>query len=964
MDGDLFTDEISLLTYSTDASVYRETPLAVTRPRNANDIKKLIQFARENRTSLIPRTAGTSLAGQVVGNGIIVDVSKYMTEILEINTNEHYVIVQPGVVLDELNKKLSVHGLVFGPETSTSTRCMIGGMVGNNSCGSHSLIYGSTRDHLLEVKCILSDGSDIEFKSIGKEEFIKKCEGEKLENRIYQNIYNSLSNIEVQNEIRAQYPDKEIERRNTGYAIDLLLETQPFFEDNEPFNFCKLIAGSEGTLAFITEIKLNLVPLPPKEKAVICVHFKTLEEALQANIIALKYFPDAIELIDDILLDCTKDNIAQFKNRDFVKGNPAAILIIEFAKDSVEEIKTIAAKLEKELTENSFGYYFPILFNDEINKVWSLRKAGLGLMANYPGSRKPLTVVEDTAVNPKVLPQYIAEFKTILSKYNLECAFNGHIATGELHIKPVLNLKDPEDLKLFRILATEIAKLVKKHKGSLSGEHGDGRLRGEFIPFMIGEKNYQLIKEIKSVWDPETILNPGKIIDAPLMDTSLRFDSSRIIKPIKTYFDFSKNLGIYGAAEQCNGSADCRKSEIIGGLMCPSYMATKNENSTTRARANILREFLANSTKENPFNHKEIYEVMDLCLSCKGCKSECPSNVDITKLKAEFLQHYYESNGIPLRTKIIANLPKLNQFASNFTSIFNFFQSNKFISNLLMKSLGFSTKRRFLKIHKFTLQSWAARNLESINPTKDIKGKVLFFIDEFTNFNDVEVGIKAIKSLTILGFQVEIAPIKISARTYLSKGLLKKSKEIVNQNLVALKEKVNEDLPLIGIEPSCILSLRDEYLSLANEENLIFAENLAKNSFIIDEFLEKEILKGTIKKEQFTKEQCKIKLHGHCHQKAISSVKPSIIMLAIPENFEVEEIKSGCCGMGGAFGYEKEHYDVSMAVGELVLFPEVRKPNDEFVIATPGTICRQQIKDGTGKTAYHPIELFYNALNK
>ncbi|NVO03316.1 MAG: FAD-binding protein [Bacteroidetes bacterium] len=964
MEGDLFTDEISLLAYSTDASVYREIPLAVTRPRNPNDVKKLIQFARENKTSIIPRTAGTSLAGQVVGNGIIVDVSKYMTEILEINVENHFIRLQPGVVLDELNKKLAIHGLFFGPETSTSTRCMIGGMVGNNSCGSHSLIYGSTRDHLLEAKCILSDGSDIEFKNIDKEEFINICEGEKLENKIYQNIQNSLSKIDVQNEIRAQYPDKEIERRNTGYAIDLLIETQPFSENNEPFNFCKLIAGSEGTLAFITEIKLNLVPLPPKEKAVICVHFKTLEEALQANILALNFKPDAIELIDDILLDCTKDNITQFKNRDFVKGNPAAILIIEFAKDSVEEIKSIAAILEKELTKNSFGYYFPILFNDEINKVWSLRKAGLGLMANYPGSRKPLTVVEDTAVNPKVLPEYIAEFKLILKKYHLECAFNGHIATGELHIKPILNLKDPEDLKLFRILATEIAKLVKKYKGSLSGEHGDGRLRGEFIPFMIGEKNYQLIKEIKSVWDPDSIFNPGKIIETPLMDSSLRFDSSKEIKPIKTHFDFSRNMGIYGAAEQCNGSADCRKSEIIGGLMCPSYMATKNENSTTRARANILREFLANSTKENPFNHKEIYEVMDLCLSCKGCKSECPSNVDITKLKAEFLQHYYDANGIQLRTRIIANLPKLNQFASNFTSIFNFFQSNHTISNLLMKSLGFSTKRRFLKIHKFTLRNWAKKNLAPLNPTANLKGKILFFIDEFTNFNDVEVGIKAINSLTILGYQVEIAPIKISARTYLSKGFLKKSKRIINGNLASLKELVKEDLPLIGIEPSCILSMRDEYLSLASKENLKFAEELAKNSFIIDEFLEKEILNGRIIKEQFTKERIKIKLHGHCHQKAISSVKPSIIMLTIPENYEVEEIKSGCCGMGGAFGYEKEHYEVSMAVGELVLFPEVRKADNEFIIATPGTICRQQIKDGTGKTAFHPIELFYNALLK
>ncbi|MFC2101331.1 FAD-binding and (Fe-S)-binding domain-containing protein, partial [Bacteroidota bacterium] len=758
--------------------------------------------------------------------------------------------------------------------------------------------------------------------------------------------------------IRTQYPEKSIKRRNTGYALDLLLDTAPFGSEDQLFNFSKLIAGSEGTLAFITEIKLNLVPLPPKVKGLICVHLETLHEALKANLIALKHNPGAIELMDHVIIDCTKDNLSQRENRFFIEGDPGAILIIEFARDSKEEIIEISNSLERDLREHGYGYHFPKVFGDDINKIWALRKAGLGLLSNIPGDAKPVAVIEDTAVNPEVLPQYIEEFQKMLDNFGLSCVYYAHIATGELHLRPVLNLKTKKDTRLFHTVAYETAKLVKKYKGSLSGEHGDGRLRGEFIPLMLGDKNYELLRSIKNTWDPDHIFNPGKIVDTPSMNTSLRFIPGRLQREIPTTFDFTESRGILRAAELCNGSGDCRKSEKIGGVMCPSYMALKDENKTTRARANILREFLTNSSNDNPFDHKEIYDVMDLCLSCKGCKSECPSSVDITKYKAEFLQHYYEANAVPLRTRLIANITALNKLGMIWPTIFNFIISNKLISGIFKRFLGFAPKRSIPKIYRITLKTWLSKN----NHQKDKvgkNGKVLLFADEFTNYNDVEVGIKTIKLLNALDYAVEIPKHKVSGRTYLSKGLVNKAQKLANINVTLLKDKVNKNHPLIGIEPSGILTFRDEYKDLVKKELKESALQISKNAYLID-----EIEKGRIQNDVFTNEEKNIRLHGHCYQKALSSTKPTLKILSFPENYKVEEIMSGCCGMAGAFGYEKEHYDVSMKVGELILFPEIMKTKEDVIIAAPGTSCRHQIRDGTGRKAMHPVEVLYEALIK
>lgn len=955
--GELHYDKAMRILYATDASAYRELPLAVAIPKNTDDIKKLIAFARKHKTGLIPRTAGTSLAGQVVGNGIVVDVSRHFTQILELNKEERWVRVQPGVIRDELNMFLKQHGLFFGPETSTANRAMIGGMVGNNSCGSNSVVYRSTREHLLEVKAILSDGSDATFKSLSLDEFHAKCEGDTLEANIYRTVRSLLSNYETQQEIRREFPSKNVERRNTGYAVDLLVEMAPFTAGGEDFNFCKLIAGSEGTLAFITEIKLNVVPLPPKEKGLLCVHFNTIDESLRANLIALKYKPSASELIDHYILECTRDNIEQRKNRFFVQGDPGAILVVEYARETREEIIEVAKQVEAEMRAAGLGYHFPLLFGEDTKKIWNLRKAGLGLLGNMPGDDKAVPVIEDTAVDVNDLPAYIREFNEILKKYNLYSVHYAHAGSGELHLRPILNLKTAEGNQLFRTIAEEIAALVKKYNGSLSGEHGDGRLRGEFIRRMVGEKNYELLRKIKYTWDPDNIFNPNKIVDTPSMNSMLRYEPGQKTPAFNTVFRFYKQ-DILQHAEQCNGSGDCRKTHLSGGTMCPSYMATRNEKDTTRARANVLREFLTRSEKVNRFDHKEIYEVMDLCLSCKGCKSECPSNVDMAKLKAEFLQHYYDAHGVPFRSRLIANFSRSSRLGSIFPGLYNFMVQGA-PGTLVKKISGFAVKRSMPTLYITTLRSWYKKHKKATG-----KKKVYLFCDEFTNYNDTEIGIKAILLLEKLGYEVLMPEHEESGRAWLSKGLLRHAQKIANRNIEIFSKLVSADTPLIGIEPSAILTFRDEYVDLASDELYPAAEQLAKHVFTIDEFLAMETDQGFINKESFITEKRVVKLHGHCQQKALSSVAHTVKILSLPQNYKVEVIPSGCCGMAGSFGYEKEHYEISMKIGELVLFPAVRNASEDMIIVAPGTSCRHQVKDGTGKKALHPVEVLWEALVK
>ncbi|MGK0356941.1 MAG: FAD/FMN-containing dehydrogenase/Fe-S oxidoreductase [Spirosomataceae bacterium] len=972
-DGDLYTDETMRTLYATDASAYRELPVAVAIPKNEEDIQRLITFANYRKVTLIPRAAGTSLAGQVVGSGMVVDISRTFTKILEVNESESWVRMQPGVVRDELNVFLKKYGLFFGPETSTANRAMMGGMVGNNSCGSNSIIYGSTRDHLMEVKGFLSDGSYVTFADLTKDEFNDRFQEAKsksepsLEDKVYVHIGELLSNQENQAEIRREFPKRSIKRRNTGYAIDELLETEPFTPDsNQKFSFCKLIAGSEGTLMFITEIKLHLNPLPPEHLAVVAVHFNNVDEALQANLIALKYNPSAVELMDHYILECTKANREQRENRFFVQGEPGAILVVELFGESQAEIEQKAKAMELAMRSDGLGYHFPVIFGDDIKRVWTLRKAGLGLLSNLPGDEKAVPVIEDTAVDVNDLPEYIREFNTTMNAKGMNMVHYAHAGSGELHLRPIINLKTHEGNALFREVAQDISTLVKKYKGSLSGEHGDGRLRAEFIKEQIGEKNYESIRKLKYTWDPNSIFNANKIVDTPPMNESLRYTPGQLSPTFETAFRY-KDQTVLQHAEQCNGSGDCRKTEISGGTMCPSYMATRNEKDTTRARANILREALTNPVLLSPngevenkrFNDKRVKEVMDLCLACKGCKSECPSNVDVAKLKMEFLYHYQKANGTPLRSRMIGNFSKLSNVASYVPWAYNMVFKNAPLRRIANSVVGFHPDRTIPLLHSTTVEKWFGKQ-----PKKTSTKKVYLFCDEFTNYNDVEIGKKTVDLFQQLGYEVIIPEHDVSGRAYLSKGMLDEAKQIANRNVEMLSKVVSEEIPLVGIEPSAILTFRDEYPELVDESLAEKAVELAKNVLLFDEFIVREIDAKRINRSQFKGGKKLIRLHGHCQQKAVGSLVPTKKMLSLPEGYTVQLIPSGCCGMAGSFGYEKEHYDLSMQIGELVLFPTVRAQEEDTIIAAPGTSCRHQIHDGTGRKALHPIEILWEALKK
>ena len=956
IEGDVFFDNLHKIIYATDASVYRKIPLGVAYPKNSEDLKKIIHFAKKNNITIIPRTAGTSLAGQCVGEGLIVDVSKHFTKILAFDEHKKTVTVQPGIIRDELNNFLKPYGLFFGPNTSTSNRCMIGGMVGNNSSGTTSIKYGVTRDKVIELKTILSDGSEVVFNEVNTNEFNQKRKGSTLENKIYKTVFNELSIEENQHEILKEFPKKEIHRRNNGYAIDALLNFELFGGTKNTINLATLLTGSEGTLAFTTEITIQLDHLPPAKNIMVAVHFNSIQESMEAVVIAMKHNLYTCELMDKTVLDCTKNNREQLKNRFFVEGDPKALLMLEICTNSDEESGKLADTLIADLKENKLGYSYPKLVGANINKAIELRKAGLGLLGSIVGDDKAVACIEDTAVDVNDLPNYIAEFTEMMADFGQEAVYYAHAGAGELHLRPILNLKKKEDVVLFREITAKTAKLVKKYGGSFSGEHGDGIVRAEFIPQMIGEKNYELLKRIKSTFDPNNIFNKGKIINPFPMDESLRYEIGREEPEIQTIQDFSDSFGILRASEKCNGSGDCRKLPSAGGTMCPSYRATKNEKDTTRARANALREFLTNSEEENKFNHQELYDVFDLCLSCKACASECPSNVDVAALKAEFLYQYYKENKIPFRTKLFANNVKYNKLGSLAPTLVNLVLNTK----ITKKLMGIAPKRSIPKLAKTTVYRWYKQHKKRLLSQSNNFGEIYLFVDEFTNYYDANIGIDTIELLTKLGYKVNITQHEESGRSYISKGFLDEAKEKANFNVNFFKELITKESPLVGIEPSAILTFRDEYLRLADDQEA--AKNISQNTFTMEEFIKQQFEKNNISAAHFTTRKKTLKIHGHCQQKSLSSMEPSFKMLSIPKNYSVTIINSGCCGMAGSFGYEKEHYNISMQVGEDTLFPKIRNTEKTTIIAAAGTSCRHQIKDGTSRNSKHPITILKEAL--
>ena len=974
----LYTDSLHKIAYATDASVYREIPYGVAYPETIKDIQELIKIARAKKTHLIPRAGGTSIAGQVVGSGIVVDISKHWNHILEINQEERWARVEPGIVRDELNIALKPYGLFFSPETSTSNRCCIGGMFGNNSCGTHSLVYGSTRHHVIACKGVLSDETEFDTEKIQEEgyRYVRP-----LLDKVLMQLEDWDSDEKVCKLIAENYPEKELQRRSCGYAIDEAIE---IVKENPGLALCKLLAGSEGTLAFITEIKVSLDVLPPKKIMVVCGHCDTLDKSFEANLVALKHNPTAIELMDGDILELSKGNAEQQKNRFFVEGDPAALLITELRAETREELDAQAEKLEKDLLDSGLVYLNTRVYGADVQKVWALRKAGLGILGGMKGDAKPMGVIEDTAVAPKYMPAYMKDFQEMTKRLGANVVYYGHISTGELHLRPIINLKTKEGQKLFRNLATETAMLVKKHRGSISGEHGDGRLRGEFIKMLYGDETYKLMRQVKLCWDPEGMFNLHKIVDTLPMDSMLRFDIDQqydIEKRLgsdKTYFNWKaafdecKAPGATGAKsqmnalmcsiEQCNGAGDCRKSNLIGGTLCPAYKVSGDELKTTRARANVLREVLTRGG-----DYQQVKEELDSCLACKGCKSECPSNVDMTRLRAEVLQHYYDEYGTPFRSFMVARMAQIEQLGAIVRPLYNFFASWSLSSYLIKKVISFSTERQIPTLSRYSMRKLVAKE-QALYRIARPKKKVYLFADEFTNLQEAELGLTFAKLLMRLGYKVEIPKHFESGRAAISKGCLRYAKKFAVKNVLLLKDKVSDSHPLIGIEPSCILSFRDEYPDLVPAEMRHDALALAQNCLLYDEFLMKEIAEGNISADDFEDAKMEIWLHGHCHQKALVGVdKTAKALSTLLPGAKINVIPSGCCGMAGSFGYEKEHYKTSLEIGEMVLFPAVRKAVKEAngvpaIVAAPGTSCRQQIMDGTGIKAVHPIEILYRFL--
>ena len=954
LEGSLHTDDLHKALYATDASVYRRLPLAVALPHNTKDIQILCAFAKANKTTLIPRTAGTSLAGQCVGEGIIVDVSKHFTEIVSLDLDKKQVTVQPGVIRDELNRYLKPHGLFFGPNTSTANRCMMGGMVGNNSSGTTSIQYGVTRDKVVALQTVLSDGSLATFKALDSNRFREKLTLQSTEGTIYRELFAHLESETVQERIRTQFPKPEIHRRNTGYAIDELIKQQPFQGNGAAFNMCALLTGSEGTLAFSTEITLQLDALPPEFGVVVASHHTSIEQCMQAVVPAMKHNLFTCEMMDKVILDCTKNNREQQKNRFFVEGDPQAILMLEVRDTTLDGARKQAQALIETLADGAHSYAHPMLEGEEIDQAMELRKAGLGLLANLIGDRKAVACIEDTAVALEDLAGYIAEFSTLMKHYNQDAVYYAHAGAGEIHLRPILNLKKGDDVHLFRKITTDVAHLVKKYQGSMSGEHGDGIVRAEFIPLMIGKENYELIKSVKKAFDPYNIFNAGKIVDAFPMDEKLRYEVDREEPEIKTLLNFQDQEGILKTAEKCNGSGDCRKLPAAGGTMCPSYRATRNEKDTTRARANALREFLTTSDKENAFDHSELKEVFDLCLSCKACASECPSNVDVATLKAEFEYQYQKTNGSSLRTKLFAHNTRINRMGARAPRVYNGLLS--LTGGIAKRTLGIAKERSLPKLELFQ----KAKGLNSIKIKQATR--VLLFVDEFTAYLDGNIGKDAHELLHRLGYDLTIVKHLDSGRALISKGFLEQAKVTAEITVSELLQLSTSETAIVGIEPSAILSVRDEFLRLVDDQE--GAKSLAGRTWLIEEFLDQEVKAGNIRSEQFFAKAKSLKIHAHCHQKALSSVSHTFAILNLPKNYKPTIIPSGCCGMAGSFGYEKEHYEVSMNIGEQTLFPAIRKAAEDVIIVANGTSCRHQILDGTAKKAVHPVTVLLDALIK
>ena len=992
LSGSCHSDPLHVMMYATDASVYRNRPKAVVYPKTDQDISIVLRWCAERGISVTPRAAGTSLAGQCISDGVVLDVSRYLNQIIHLDAEQKTITLQPGVVRDELNRFLKPYGLFFGPNTSTSSRSTVGGMVGNNSSGTTSIKYGVTRDKVLALSGYLADGEWVSFYRPGfnpKHQEQRNLPNDDLGNKAsdsngrQQNLKDSiielLSEEKTRQEILQQYPKPSIHRRNTGYAMDLLAAQWDQEGPNpQDLDLLPLLCGSEGTLMVATAITLSLDELPPQHNALVVLQYADMEECMLDVVSAMKHELYTCELIDDVVLDCTAQNSLYTAYRFFVKGTPKAVLFCELRDDTPQGLAHQVDQFCHELNQQNRAYDVQVLHGDDIDKAIKLRIAGLGLLGAMVGDKKAVACIEDTAVSLEDLPEFIGAFTAIMKSFGQKAVYYAHAGAGELHLRPILNLKKDQDKKDFRAITQAVSTLVKQYRGSLSGEHGDGIVRSEFIKEQIGVENYHRLVALKKLFDPQGLLNPGKIVDPWPMDERFRVETTKNAKAINTRYDFSAQQGILSLSEQCNGSGDCRNSHEHQGMLCPSYQATKNERDTTRARANVLREVLSSGdTDIERWGSSALNEAFDLCVGCKACHNECPSKVDMATVKSE-LQYQRRKLGFSKKWDwFFGNNTLYYKYLFKIPAVLRAPVNSAFLGGIIKAKYAIAPERSLPKFPKYSFSQRLANAQRQANVQKNMsetghktadhlglireKGqRIYLWIDEFSDYLEPEIAQDAYELLVGLGYDVICITGLNSARALLSKGYLDKAKSIIDQNLNYFETHCSQG-PVLGIEPSALYGVRDEYLRLASDQSL--AEKWKTKAFIVEEFLAQEIRSGHITKASFTDQSLKLKLHLHCHQKSLGEVRDTFELLNLPAGYRPTLIPSGCCGMAGSFGFEKEHYPTSIAMAELHVLPAVRRAEPETLIVANGTSCRHQIEDGTERKALHPITVMRRALN-
>ena len=944
--GEVRFDDMTRVLYSTDASIYEIEPLGVVIPRTTDDVLATVEICAGHGVPILPRGAGTSLCGQAVGRAVVLDMSKYLNHVLEVNTEERWARIQPGVVLDELNAQLRPHGLWFAPDVSPSNRATVGGMIGNNASGARSIVYGRTLEHMREMTVVLPDGHTLAARALAEDELARALASTTREGDLYRTLHRLVG--AHRREILSRYP--KILRRVGGYALDEFLNGQPF-------SLTRLLVGSEGTLATTLEAKINLEPRPaPTQVALMVVHFGTMFDALESTTEILTTGPTAIELADKYILDLTRRSLEYARQMTFVQGDPGALLFVEYYGETPKELAAKLDRLEAHCRRQRIGTAFTrALTPEDQQRIWTVRKAGMALLLGMIGDKKPVAGIEDTAVAPERLAEYLKRLDAIVRSYKVEAAYYGHASVGCIHVRPILDLKRDPEVETLRAIAEQVSALVQEFGGAMSAEHGDGLSRSCWNETLFGPTLYQAFRELKAAFDPQGIMNPGKIVDAPPMTANLRYGGRYQARPIKTFFRFGREGGFDRAVEMCNGAAVCKKK--LEGTMCPSYMITLEEEHSTRGRANALRAAINGHLPAEALTSPRMYEVFDLCLECKGCKAECPSNVDMAKLKYEFLAQYQTEHGTPLRARLFGHLEIVNRLGCACAPLSNWVAQTAPARWIFDRFFGIHRNRQLPPFARETFTRWFARR-NGRHGVPGARGPVVLFNDTYMTYNYPELGRAAVKVLEAAGFEVALADKKCCGRPMISKGLLQKAKENAAYNLDRLAPYAEQGIPIVGLEPSCILTFRDEYPDLLDDPR---ADRLAKGTFLIEEFLLGLHEKGQLDLP-LRPGAPSVLLHGHCHQKALVGSNPSLQLLRLLPGARVDEIDSGCCGMAGSFGYEKEHYDMSLAIGNRRLFPAIKAADAGCEIVAAGVSCRQQILHGTGRRARHLVEVLADAL--